>query len=231
MQIWWQVGQGTGGGRGHSRDRLYAAILIRAHHANDLAAKASEGKKTKMFEEMVPEWCRDFADLFEKENFDKLPKPKMWDHAIELTPNANTNLDCKVYPLNRNEQAELNKFLDKNLSSGWIQPLKSPMASPFFFVKKKDGKLRPIQDYRKLNEMTIKNCYPLPLISELMDKLRGAKYFSKLDVWWGYNNVRIKSGNEWKAVFRTNRGLFEPMVMFFGSPTCQPPSMDDEQHL
>ncbi len=82
--------------------------------------------------------------------------------------------------------------------------------------QKKDGKLRPVQDYRKLNKMMIKNRYPLPLISELMDKLRGAKYFSKLDVWWGYNNVRIKSGNEWKAAFRTNRGLFEPMVMFFG---------------
>ncbi len=62
---------------------------------------------------MVPEWCRDFADLFEKENFDELPEPKMWDHAIELTPNANANLDCKVYPLNRNEQAELDKFLDR----------------------------------------------------------------------------------------------------------------------
>ncbi len=56
------------------------------------------------------------------------------------------------------------------------------MASLFFFVKKKDGKLRPVQDYRKLNEMTIKICYPLPLISELMDKLHGTKYFSKLDV-------------------------------------------------
>ncbi len=59
-----------------------------------------------------------FADLFEKENFDELPKPKTWDHAIELTPNANANLDCKVYPLNRNEQAELDKFLDENLASG-----------------------------------------------------------------------------------------------------------------
>ncbi len=64
--------------------------------------------------------------------------------------------------------------------------------------------------------MTIKNCYPLPLISELMDKLRGTKYFSKLDVRWGYNNVCIKTGDEWKAAFRTNRGLFEPTVMFFG---------------
>ncbi len=101
-----------------------------------------------------------FADLFEKENFDELPEPKTWDHAIELTPNVNANLDCKVYPLNRNEQAELDKFLDENLASGRIRPSKSPMASPFFFVKKKDGKLRPVQDYRKLNEMTIKNCYP-----------------------------------------------------------------------
>ncbi len=78
------------------------------------------------------------------------------------------------------------------------------MASPFFFVKKKDSKLRPVQDYCKLNEMTIKNHYPLPLISELMDKLWGAKYFSKLDIRWGYNNVRIKYGDEWKAAFRTN---------------------------
>ncbi len=98
------------------------------------------------------------------------------------------------------------------------------MASPFFFIKKKDGKLRPVQDYRKLNEMTIKNHYPLPLISELMDKLRGAKYFSKVDIRWGYNNVHIKSGDEWKAAFRTNRGLFKPTVMFFGLLTHQQPS-------
>ncbi len=64
--------------------------------------------------------------------------------------------------------------------------------------------LRPVQDYRKLNEMTIKNRYPLPLIPELMDKLHGAKLFSKLDIRWGYNNVRIKTGDEWKAAFRTN---------------------------
>ncbi len=70
--------------------------------------------------------------------------------------------------------------------------------------------------------MTIKNRYLLPLISELMDKLRGAKYFSKLDVQWGYNNVPIKTGDEWKAAFRTNRGLFKPTLMFCGlsnSPT------------
>ncbi len=80
--------------------------------------------------------------------------------------------------------------------------------------------------------MTIKNRYPLPLISELIDKLRGAKYFTKLDVRFGYNNVRIKEGDEEKAAFRTNRGLFEPTVMFFGltnSPAHLP--VDDERHL
>src|SRR6202795_4472623 len=96
------------------------------------------------------------------------------------------------------------------------------MASPFFFVTKKDGKLRPCQDYRYLNDSTIKNAYPLPLISEIMDKLKGAKYFTKLDVRWGYNNIRIKEGDEWKAAFKTNRGLFEPTVMFFGM--CNSPA-------
>ena len=67
-----------------------------------------------------------------------------------------------------------------------------------------------------MNEWTIKNAYPLPLISEIMDKLKGTKYFTKLDVQWGYNNIRIKEGDEWKAVFKMNRGLFEPTVMFFG---------------
>ena len=121
-----------------------------------------------------------------------------------------------MYPLNLDEQKELDTFLEEHLRTGRIQPSKSPMASPFFFVKKKDGRLRPVQDYQKLNDMTIKNRYPLPLIQELVNKLKGAKYFTKLDVRWGYNNVQIKEGDEWKAAFLTNRGLFEPLVMFFG---------------
>src|SRR3979490_2484005 len=95
-------------------------------------------------------------------------------------------------------------------------PSKLPMASPIFFIKKKEGSLRLVQDYRRLNAMTIKNWYPLPLIPELINHLRGAKYFTKLDVRWGYNNVRIKDGDEGKEGFRMNGGLWEPLVMFFG---------------
>ena len=90
------------------------------------------------------------------------------------------------------------------------------MASPFFFIDKKDRKLRPCQDYRYLNEQMIKNAYPLPLISEILDKLQGSRLFTKHDVRWGYNNIRIKEGDKWKAAFKTNHRLFEPTVMFFG---------------
>ncbi len=206
-------------------------LVIRAmHHANDLAAAANAERPRKTFEEMVPEEYHSFRDLFSKENFNEKPERTPWDHAIELVPNAKATLDCKVYPLNRNEQEQLDKFLDENLASGHIRPSKSPFASPFFFIKKKDGTLRPVQDYRKLNEMTIKNRYPLLLISELIDKLRGAKYFTKLDIRWAYNNVRIKEEDEQKAAFRTNRGLYEPTVMFFGltnSPTTFQSMMND----
>ncbi len=137
---------------------------------------------------------------------------KLWDHAIKLIPNAKSMLDCKVYPLNQNEQEQLNQ----NLELGRIHPSKSPFTSLFFFVKKKDGTLCPVQDYCKLNRMMIKNRYPLPPISELIDKLHSAKYFTKLDVCWGYNNVQIKEGDKEKATFRMNWGLFEPTIMFFG---------------
>ncbi|GLB41131.1 putative retrotransposable element tf2 155 kda protein type 1-like [Lyophyllum shimeji] len=160
---------------------------------------------------------------------DELLEHKQWDHAIELEPSS-TPSSCKVYPLAPNEQAELDTFLEENLKSGRIRPSKSPMASPVFFIKKKDGSLRLVQDYRALNAMTVKNRYPLPLISEPINNLRGARYFTKLDVRWGYNNVRIKERDEWKATFRTNRGLFEPLVMFFGltnSPATFQTMMND----
>ena len=78
--------------------------------------------------------------------------------------------------------------------------------------------------------MMIKNRYPLPLVSELMDKLKGSRYFTKIDIHWGFNNVHIKEGNEHKAAFITNRGLFEPLVMFFGltnSPAMFQAMMND----
>ena len=135
----------------------------------------------RSIEEILPKHCHPYRDVFEKQTFDELPPRRPWDHAIELVEGAKA-LDCKIYPLSKDEQIQLEEFLKENLETNRIRPSKSPMASPFFFVKKKDGKLRPVQDYRKLNEMTIKNRYPLPLISELIDKLTHAKIFSKMDI-------------------------------------------------
>jgi len=86
----------------------------------------------------------------------------------------------------------------------------------FFFIKKKDGKLQPVQDYHPINNWMVKNKYPLPLIPQLVDRLRGCSLYTKFDIQWGYNNVCIKGGDEWKAALMTNEGLFEPTVMFFG---------------
>jgi hypothetical protein len=114
------------------------------------------------------------------------------------------------------EQTEMDAFLEEALATGCIRQSKSPLGVPVFFIKKKDGKLRFVQDYRALNAITRKDRYPLPLIDDLIHRLKDVHYFTKLDVHWGYNNVRIREGNEWKATFRTNRGLFEPLVMYFG---------------
>ena len=212
------------------------ALNIRASSniAMDLAIKANEKKPKKAWTESVPKYLHDYADVFTKQEFDELPPHRPWDHAIELLPGSENRLDCKIYPLSVHEQEKLDEFLEENLNTGRIRPSKSPMASPFFFIKKKDGGLRPVQDYRKLNDMTIKNRYPLPLITELIDALQNAKYFTKLDVRWGYNNVRIKEGDEHKAAFRCNRGLFEPLVMFFGltnSPATFQTMMNDIFHV
>src|ERR1700749_3632978 len=123
-----------------------------------------ETNKVETFEERVPEAYHQFKDVFDKDSFDELPERRPWDHAIELIPGSKP-VDCKVYPLSRKEQEELDKFLEENLSSGRIRDSKSPMASPFFFIEKKPApgedptkrRLRPVQDYRKLNDMTIKN--------------------------------------------------------------------------
>ena len=88
--------------------------------------------------------------------------------------------------------------------------------APVFFVGKKDRRRRMVQDYRYLNEWTIKNNYPLPLISDVLENIRVKKLFTKMDLRWEYNNVRIKEGNEWKAAFMTPEGSFEPTVMFSG---------------
>jgi hypothetical protein len=186
-------------------------------------------KTNKMNKQLVPAEYHEYLDIFSKEKAHRFPESRPWDHKIKMKEGFEPKL-FKNYNLTLAEQIELDKFLKKNLEKGYIQPSQLPMASPFFFVFKKDGKLRPCQDYRYLNDWTVKNSYPLPLILKIVDKLKGTKYFTKLDVRWGYNNVQIRKGDKWKAAFKMNKGLFEPTVMFFGmcnSPATFQAMMDD----
>ncbi|KIM61573.1 hypothetical protein SCLCIDRAFT_121590, partial [Scleroderma citrinum Foug A] len=127
-----------------------------------------------------------------------------------------------IYPLSPKEKEELDAFLEENLACGKIRPLVSPQAAPVFFVAKKDGKKRLIQDYQYLNSHTVVDLYPLPDIKTLLDDLASSSYFAKFDVRWGFTNIRIKAGDEWKAAFVTPRGVYEPLVMFFGQTNVPP---------
>ena len=110
----------------------------------------------------------------------------------------------------------LQKWIDEELEKGFIRPSKSPYPSPTFLIKKKNTDYRVVQDYRTLNKNTVPDKHPLPLIANLIDQLSGKNLFTKFDIRMGYNNIRIKEGDQEKAAFTTPLGQYEPMVMNFG---------------
>ena len=164
----------------------------------------------------VPEEYQWHSKVFSEEESHRFPPSRPWDHAIELKEGAPEAINCKIIPTTGEEDEALKKFIKEQLEKGYIRKSKSPYASAFFFIKKKDGKLRPIQDYQKLNQYTIWNKYPLPLIPELISQVKDANLFSKFNVRWGYNNIRIKEGDQHKVVFKTKYRLYKSNVMFFG---------------
>ena len=104
------------------------------------------------------------------------------------------------------------------MRKGYIRLSKLPQTLPVHFVAKKNRKRKMVQDYRHINEGTIKNAYPLPLITDILDGVETRKVFTKLDLCWEYNNIRIKEGDEWKVVFTMHIGSYEPTVMYFSLP-------------
>jgi len=128
----------------------------------------TETKERRPFEDLVPKEYHEYRSVFEKTASERFPKKRPWDHRIDLKPEFIPK-KSKIYPMNQKEEEEMNKFIEDNLKKGFIHKSTSPQASPFFFVAKKDSQaLRPCQDYRYLNESTIKNTYPLPSINNLL---------------------------------------------------------------
>jgi hypothetical protein len=142
--------------------------LVDAHHfvrasstvSGRLAEAFAKNSKPKGFEDIVLMSLHSYADIFSETAFDSLPERHKWDHTIELEREPSPRF-CKVYPMTLTGQTEMDAFLEEALATGRIRQSKSPLGAPVFFIKKKDGKLRFAQDYRALNTITRKNCYPL----------------------------------------------------------------------
>ena len=120
--------------------------------------------------------------MFSEEKAQQFPPSHSWDHVIDFKSGVPDAIDCKVYPITRAEDDALDNFIDEQLAKGYICPLIYPYALSFFFNKKKDRKLRPVQDYQNINKWTVWNQYLLPLVTTLIQDLGGAMIYTKLDV-------------------------------------------------
>jgi hypothetical protein len=156
----------------------------------------------------------EFLDVF-LEDLPGMPPEQKVEFAIELLPGT-APISKRAYRVSGLELVELKKQIDELLEKGYIRPSTSPWAAPILFVENKDGTERMCIDYRALNEVTIKNKYPLPRIEDLFDQLRGANMFSKIDLRSGYHQLRIRPSDILKTTFITKYGLYEFTVMSFG---------------
>ncbi len=162
----------------------------------------------------VPCEYLDLKGVFSKSRAASLPPHRPYDCAIDLLPGTSPPKG-KLYSLSTPEREAIEKYISDSLAAKIIRP-SSLAGAGFFFVKKRDGSLRPCIDYRGLNDITVKNTYPLPLISSAFERLQGASFFTKLDLRNAYYLVRMREGDEWKTAFNTPRGHFEYLVLPFG---------------
>jgi hypothetical protein len=170
---------------------------------------------TEVAELQLPKEYIEYTDVFSEEGAAKLPESTRVEHAIIIEEEKNISYG-PIYALSANELRVLREYIKSSLAKGWIQKSKSPADAPILFAQKKDGTLRLYIDYRGLNKVTIKNRYPLPLINETLNRLSGARFFTKLDLRDTYYRIRIRRGDEWKTAFRTRYGHFEYLIMPFG---------------
>jgi len=176
-------------------------------HSSDIQANSAKLAETPDLSN-VPSEYHEFANIFSKTKAETLPSHHPYDLKINLKEGAQTLVGL-IYSLSASEQEALKKFIEENLNTGFIQPTSSPHGAPVLFVKKKDGSLRLCIDFRDLNRISKKDCYPLLLIFNLLDSPRKAWVYSKIDFRHAYHLVHITDGDEWKTAFITRYRSFE----------------------
>jgi Reverse transcriptase (RNA-dependent DNA polymerase) len=191
--------------------------ICKTHFAQEWAIESREQQQQESMEmKGIPEEYQRHHKVFSDQQATRFPPSQPKDHAIKLIPGAPETINCKVYPLMLAEQEATRKFLEENEHLGYIEKTDSPWSSPWFFIKKKDGMLRLVQDYHKVNKWTVRDVYPIPRIEQILESLHRKELFTVFDVQMGYNNVLIKKEDRWKAAFKTPYRLYQPKVMFFG---------------
>lgn len=191
-------------------------IVQQLHKGAHLIHLSALDQTTIDIRQIVPPENHDLLPLFEEADASVLPPHRtLYDHHIVLQGDKQPPFK-PMYNMTQTELRALWEYIKENLPRGVIRNSTSPAGAPIIFVKKSDGTLRLCVDYRGLNEITIKDRYPLPLMEETWARLSKAKYYTKLDLRWGYNQIRIAEGDEWKTAFRTRYGHYEYQVMPFG---------------
>ena len=166
-------------------------------------------------EPKLPEPIKDLMEAFSEILSDSLNTHDQVEHPIDLVE-GKLPKSGPIYNMSQDELATIREYIESAQQKQWIRPSTAQCGAPVLFVKKKDGSLRLCVDYRGLNEVTIKNNYPLPLLSETLERFAHAKHFTKIDIRNAYHRIRIREGDEWKTSFRTRYGQFEYQVMPFG---------------
>jgi len=149
----------------------------------------------RKIEEIVSKKFLKWRKVFGKVESERIPTRKIWDHAIDLKETFKPQKG-KIYPLSKNKREKVQNFMEDQLRKEYIRLSKSPQTLPVFFVGKKDGSKRIVMDYHNLNSQTVKNNYLLLLITKLIDNIGNKRVFTKMDLRWGFNNVRIKEDDE-----------------------------------
>ena len=189
----------------------------------DLEKAMNPPAKTEDPRPKLPTEYHEFADtVFSRKASDQLPPHRLGRDATIPLQEGKEPPNSRAYPMSQDQQKALYQYLKEYRDKGFLRPSSSPAASPILFVKKADGSLRVCADYRKLNDITIKNRYPLPLFRETLNNVCHAKCFTKLDIIAAFHKLRMAEGEEWKTAIKTRAGLFEYRVMPFG--LCNAPS-------
>ena len=163
----------------------------------------------------MPAFYHECEKIFGKEMQSALPEHDPQDCTIELLPTTEPP-SGKLYVMSQDELQLLREYIQEMVATGKIRHGKGHAGSPVFFVKEKTGKMHLIVDYRGLKAITIKDKYPIPLMTTVMEQVQESTWFTKLDLKNGFNLIRVNAGDEWRTAFKTRYGLYEYTVMAFG---------------